>query len=212
MKPTNKMNHKQLMHFNIFVSVGIIIMNLLFNLPLILNKMTYYMVAKYVLIISLVFFLLNFLLISINKNTLKFTSYIIGTLMGNLTIFSMYLLALNYLKPESMITKTMLLLNFVVVESILIYRRLIKRDIDYISCIKSGNHGKYVKKDIIVSLFISTIVIILAKLLDVNPLNIYTKKVDVLLSSFIIMIITMIGVVLHVTGIANYIYAEKQKK
>lgn len=212
MKPANKMNNRQLTLFNIFIFIGILALNLLFNLSIILNEMIYHRVARYLLVISLVIFILNLILLNLNKSTLKFTSYILGTLMGNLTIFSMYLLALNYFKPEAEITRIILLLNFILVEVLLVYKRLIKKDNNYILSIKSGNHGKYVKKDIFLSLIISTIIIVLAKSLDVNPLNIYGKKIDVLLSNFMIIIITMAGIPLYVTAIANYIYAERHKK
>jgi len=130
--------------------------------------------------------------------------------MGNMTIFSMYLLSLNYLKPESIVTKIILLLNFIIVELVMIYKRLIKKDINYILSVQSGKHGKYAKKDIFMALFISTLIIILAIGLDDNPMNFY-KKTDVLLSSIFLIVISMIGIVLYVTAIANYKYSIKNQ-
>jgi len=212
MKSANKMNDEQLVSFNIFVFIGLMMMNLILNLSLMLTKMIYSEMAKYVLIFSVSCFILNIILISFNKKSIKFASYILGTLMGNLTVFSVYLLALNYLKPESSLTKSFFILNFIIVEMILIYYRIIKKDEKYMASVKIGKHGKYVKKDIIVSLVISTINIIISKLFDENPFNVYTKKVDVLLSSFGLIIVSIIAVVLYVTAIANYLYSVKDKE
>jgi len=145
----------------------------------------------------------------INSILLKVT-YIGGTLIGNLTLFSMYLLAANNLILVDMAAKIIVVCNFFIIEMVLFIRRVIFKNNDYITSVKQGKHNKFVKIDIITSIFITIVSIYISKYIDSNLSQFMAQSYDKKLVAVSGIFLSSIGIVVYVTSIANYMYTIKK--
>jgi hypothetical protein len=209
MSTENSKNIKELRTSLILITVGILGLSLVLNYAIISGGKVYSNIARILMILTVSCAILNILLSMFNNILVKVT-YIGGSLIGNLTLLSMYLLASNNLMLVSSAAKTIVFLNFFIVEMALFIRRIFIKNNDYIDSIKQGKHNKFVKNDIIVALFISIVLICLAKFIDSNVSEFISQSFDKQIVGICGVAISSIGVVVYITSIANYMYAIKE--
>jgi hypothetical protein len=212
LKKMDEMELKDLKKLNDFICISFLVMNLLFGTLLIVCKMVYGNIAKVILIISIILSLIIFMLNRDEKKIYK-VQYIYLELIGSLGALSMYLCTSNQFMPESMITKVLIFLNFIFVYAICFYRRIIVKNEKYIHSVKTGiGDDKYLVKDIVVNIIISTIIIFISKMLDVNSFYINEGEFDNFISGIAVIGLSIALGVLFVKGIAIYLYRIKDKK
>jgi hypothetical protein len=212
LKKMEEMELQDIKRFNDFICISFLVMNLFFNTLLIVCKGIYGNIAKVILIISIILSVITFILNRDEKKRYK-VHYIYMGLIGSLGALSMYILAVNNLMPESMITKVLILLNFIFVYVICFYRRIIVKNEKYIHSVKTCiGDDKYLVKDIVVNIIISTIIIFIAKILDVNTFYINKGEFDDFISSIAAIGLSIALVVLFIKGIAIYLYRIKDEK
>lgn len=211
LKKMDEMELEDLKKLSDFICIGFLVMNLFFNTLLIVCKNVYGNVAKITLIISIILSIITFIL---NRDEKKryIVHYIYLGLIGSLGALSMYLCTSNQFMPESRITKVLIFLNFIFVEGICFYRRIIVKNEKYIHSVKTGTDDKYLIKDIVVSIIVSTIIIFIAKILDVNTFYINNGELDVFISSIAAIVLSIALGALFVKGMAIYLYRIKDKK
>ncbi|WP_346938612.1 hypothetical protein [uncultured Clostridium sp.] len=212
MKKTDEMELEDLKKLSDFMCIGFLVMNLLFGTLLIACKMVYGNIAKVILIISIIISVITFILNRDEKKIYK-VHYIYMGLIGSLGALSMYLCTSNQFMPESRITKVLIFLNFILVYAICFYRRIIVKNEKYIHSVKTGiGDDKYLVKDIIANIIISTIIIFIAKILDVNTFYINNGEFDDFISGIAVIGLSIALGVLFIKGIAIYLYRIKDKK
>lgn len=212
LKKMDEMELEDFKKLSDFICIGFLVMNLFFNTLLIVCKNVYGNVAKITLIISIVLSIITFILNRDEKKRYK-VHYIYLGLIGSLGALSMYLCTSNQFMPESMITKVLIFLNFIFVEGICFYRRIIVKNEKYIHSVKTSiGDDKYLVKDIVVSIIVSTIIIFIAKMLDVNQFYINEGEFGHFMNGIALIILSIALGALFVKGMAIYLYRIKDKK
>lgn len=203
-------NIRELRKFMLFIIIGILVLNMILNYAIIADKKVYSSIGKFVLIITIICSIISIIL-GMNDNKLLQVIYLGGSLIGNFTILSLYLLSINYLKPESVYSRILLLLNFLIIEFVVFFRRIIMKDSKYILAIQNGKHDGYVKCDIAIALIMSGIIISISKAIDINPVNFLSQNFDLILAGIGGVTVAIIGIVVNITAIANYLYTIKKR-
>ena len=154
--------------------------------------------------------IINLILLISNRFVLK-VFYFGITLIIYLFCVNFYLLSANLLMPVMVITKTLLFLNIFIIEITLLVKRLVFRSSTYIIALKEKRHIKYVVNDFIIAFVIELIIIIIAKMLDINSLHLNLTKFNTIFRIMFGCILLDIGAVAYATGVSFYFYEAKNR-
>ncbi|QAA31084.1 hypothetical protein [Clostridium manihotivorum] len=179
----------------------------LLNFLIIINDKSYYYLAAALLFSSFIIAIIN-VSIGLKKKFVKTAKYVWITILSNILSFSVYLNLIEILNASLTYVKIILILNYVILEIILVYIRIIRKDKTYIRSVSSGKHSKYVKKDLFLVVAISAVVILTAKLLDNG--QIYVGRIGIMVTEIFGTPLMTIAIVLHVHAFANYLYNIKR--
>lgn len=207
-KNNTKNERKKLKEFHFYLTIPLLLVDLAINAAMMSKDKAFHSIASITLIVTI--FCFSFIIIeSFRKIGPEFTSFIAMPIFLNLTALLMYLVLADYWKPEQMITKILIFLNFFIVEGIMIYRRLLRKDKKYIDSLKSGENGKYSKSDIKLSAIIAILIMIIAKMFDKNSIIFYHQQLSDYVLAVIGVVLPAIGIAGCVTGFATYLYRKK---
>jgi hypothetical protein len=207
-KDKNK-NLKETRTFLILITLGILGLSLVLNYAIIESEAYYSGLAKIVFLATIICAISNIILGMFNRVVVQVT-YIGGTLIGNMTVLSLYILSMEKLYLESELANILVISNFFIVELLLFIRRIILRDSKYINSVKQGKHSRYVKNDIVTVLLTSFLIILSAKIIDSNNSKLILDSYDSYVISIGGLSISSIGIAVYVNSIANYLFAVKQ--
>lgn len=200
---------RTLRQFLVFVILGMLFLGLAADYAIISDDKVYSSLAKILVVLSIAGGLITALL-GMNSKILVPVSYMGGSLVGNLTVLSLYLWVINILEPTSILTKIIFLMTFVIVEAILLIKRIVLKDKAYIVAIQKGKQGSYVQRDILFTSAIAVILIGSGKLLDIDAMYVPMHSFEELTTFSIGLLFTMIGIVICVTGYAHYLYGTQK--
>ncbi len=210
-KQADEMEVKDLKKLNVFISIGCMLGSILFNLILSSDDKVYHSIAPVLLVLTLILNVINIVL-NVNKKPIYKSVYILIPIQGILVVLSLYLEAVNCLTLESTITKIIIFFNFIIVNLYIFYKRIIVKDKAYITSVSEGTHIKYIKKDLVLSLIISAIIITIAKVLDSSPIIIEKGELKLFIVSIIGIGVTICFSISYITAISNYLYNIKNNK
>lgn len=210
-KQVDEMEIRDLKKLNIFISIGLMVGSIFFNLMLSSDDEVYHRIAPVLLVLTLILNVITIIL-SFNKKRIYKSDYILIPIQGILVVLSLYLEAVNCLTLESTITKIIIFFNFIIVNLYIFYKRIIVKDEDYISSIKKGIHGRYIKRDLSVSLIVTAILLTIAKVIDSSPIIIEEGNGDKFISGIFLIGVTVCLSIVYIIAISNYLYSVKDKK
>jgi hypothetical protein len=210
-KQAEEMEIKDLKKLSIFISIGCMLGSILFNLILSSDKKVYHSMASVLLVLTIILNVINIIL-SVNNKTIYKSVYILIPIQGILVLLSLYLNAVNCLTLGSTITKIIIFVNYIIVNLYIFYKRIIVKDEAYISSVKKGTHGRYIKRDLSFSLIVTVILLTIAKVIDYGPIIIEEGKGDKFISGIFLIGVTICFSIVYITAIANYLYNVKDKK
>ncbi|WP_346878580.1 hypothetical protein [Clostridium sp. UBA7791] len=210
-KQSDEMEVKDLKKLNVFISIGCMLGSILFNLILSSDDKVYHSIAPVLLVLTLILNVINIVL-NVNKKPIYKSVYILIPIQGILVVLSLYLEAANCLTLESTITKIIIFFNFIIVNLYIFYKRIIVKNEDYISSVKKGTHGRYIKRDLSVSLIVTAILLTIAKVIDSSPIIIEEGNGDKFISGIFLIGVTVCLSIVYIIAISNYLYSVKDKK
>ena len=210
-KQAENIEVKDLIKLNIFISVAFTLGCIFLNFMLSYSKEVYHSIAPILVAITIPLNIISIIL-SFNKKTIYMSGYILIPMQGILVFLSLYLNAANCLTPESIITKIIIFANYILVSLYIFFKRIIVKNEDYISSVKKGTHGTYVKRDLIASLILTAILLTIAKVIDSSPIIIKKGKSDKFTTGLYLIGGAICFSITYITAIANYLYNVKDKK
>jgi hypothetical protein len=209
-KQADEMEIKDLKKLSIFISIGCMLGSILFNLILSSDKKVYHSIAPVLLVLTIILNVINIIL-SFNKKTIYKSIYILIPIQGILVLLSLYLNAVNCLTLGSTITKIIIFVNYIIVDLYIFYKRIIVKNEAYISSVKKGTHGRYIKRDLSVSLIVTAILLTIAKVIDSSPIIIEEGNGDKFISGIFLIGVTICLSIVYIIGMSNYLYNVKDK-
>ncbi len=204
-KQEEEMEIKDLGKLSIFVSIAFMIASLIFNGALLIDKEVYSNISPILIGLSITLGIVM-LILSLNEKRIYMTYHI-----WNCSI-AIYLVCVNQLVPQSLITKILIFFNYLFINLWVLYKRIIVKDKDYITSVSEGTHIKYLKKDLLLSLIISAIIITIAKVLDSSPIIIEKGELKLFIVSIIGIGVTICFSISYITAISNYMYNINNNK
>jgi hypothetical protein len=188
------------------VTCTVLVVNLLLNFLLIINKGAYYHLGWFLSSASIIFSIMNLTLGMVDKNIFK-ARYIWTTILINIFTFTTYLSLADLLNPSKNVVKVVIVLNYLLLEIFFIYKRIVIKDTFSIQQVKNEKHSRYIKQDAIVALVITSVVILIAKLYDNE--SIYVGRIGGMVSEILGPPFFSVAIVTHVHTFARYIYNIK---
>lgn len=172
----NEIELTDLKWYNKMLALGLLLIQI-FNLCIIFDDMIYKNVAKIILVLAIINCIL---MLMYNENKPKKTLYLFGMIHLNLVVFTIYIFYLNFISIKGEFAKTLFILEYVIIQLLLIYKRLINKNEDFISSIGTNEVKKYIKKDLIMCIIISLITVIVAKTVD--GISIFSNNIEMHMS------------------------------
>lgn len=204
-KSANDMELKELRKIILISTISLMVFAHFFNWVIIQENLAFVWIAKSLTYCSII--LTTCILLCIFSNKLVLIASYIGTAInGSITMLSLYLLTTSRSGLTSVLSQIIVLGNFVLIAVVLIVKRIVIKNKNYIESIKRGNHGKYVKRDAIFALITSSIFLSFAKIIDINQSELPIEKP---IAGIILMAASLIGLSAYITSIANYVYTQR---
>jgi len=113
-KQADEMEIKDLKKLSIFVSIAFMIASLLFNGALLMDKEVYSNISPILIGLSIILGIV-LLILSLNEERIYMTYHIFGSIHGIVALLSIYLVCVNQLMPQSIVTKVLIFFNYLFV-------------------------------------------------------------------------------------------------
>lgn len=204
-KSANDMNLKEMRRFVFVTALPIMLLTLFFNAMIIKDDIAFVWISKVLIIVSII--LTSGILLCVMFNKLVLLASYIGTAInGSVFVLSLYLAISARLDFVSILSQILVVINFILIATILVVKRIVIKNDTYIMSIRKRKHAKYIRRDSIFCLITSAIILTFAKFVSKGE---NLLEMDKILPSIILLAVSIIGLVFDVTGLANYVYTQR---